>query len=69
VTVELEMSVRVTAYFRSTRHPTQAWEFPSSYSRPRIERIVHAFAANHGLELAEVNSVQYVDLTALPKGE
>ena len=56
------MALRVTAHFRSESHPTQVWEFPASYTRPQIERIILAFAEHNGLQLAEINGIQYEEL-------
>lgn len=56
------MTVRVAAYFASAAHPSQVWEFPASYTRPQIERIVLAFADSNGLHVAEVNGIRYEGL-------
>ena len=60
--MEPEMTVRVAAYFASAAHPSQVWEFPASYTRPQIERIVLAFADSNGLHVAEVNGIRYEGL-------
>lgn len=60
--MEPKMTVRVTAHFDSRSHPTQMWEFPASYTRPKIERIVLAFAENNGLHIAEENGIDYEEL-------
>lgn len=60
--MEPKMTVRVTAYFASTAHPSQVWEFPASYTRQQIKRIVLAFAEHNGLHIVEVNGIQCEEL-------
>jgi hypothetical protein len=57
------MALRVTAHFDSESHPTQVWEFPASYTRPQIERIVLGFAENRGLRIVEENGIQCEELS------
>lgn len=60
--VEPKMTVRVTAYFASKAHPSQVWEFPASYTRSQIERIVLAFAEHNGLHIVDLNGIRFEEL-------